>query len=409
MTPARRLIQRIVATTDVHSAFDTAVPMLAYLHAARQDGALVVDCGDFFEGTGYYRLGRGRIERDILLRLYDVIAPGNHGWPHYFEPGLHRITVCANAVDSKTGKPLFPTLRLIRVGPRRVAVTGIISPQAFNAIPVGQRAGHHVLEPVGALRELLLAHHHEVDSWVVLSHSGFDEDLGLAKSCPFLDVVFAGHCHSDRPAPVRVGDTVILKGRELATGYALVQPLDTSWASRVADFPPASVVPQDLYPFRRSLASWQQKLRLPLGTLRLPYRKGPLDRRALAWDLVERLHHGPSSLGAEVVVLNETAFRSPHLGTTLSQGDLLAIEPFGNDLVHAHVPDPYVANPAALLTHLAERAGPIVSAPFPLPDRMPIVLTTSYLADAYVGGRIQRTGTSLSQAVQRTLTDGESR
>ncbi|MGH1556317.1 metallophosphoesterase [Streptomyces sp. L7] len=84
-----RRLRKIIATTDVHSAFDAATPMLTHLHTARA-GSLIVDCGDFFEGSGYYRFGKGKIEREILTSLYDLLAPGNHGWPHYFEPGAAR-------------------------------------------------------------------------------------------------------------------------------------------------------------------------------------------------------------------------------------------------------------------------------------------------------------------------------
>ncbi|MFJ3649052.1 metallophosphoesterase [Streptomyces murinus] len=404
MTAARRF-QRIIATTDVHSAFDDAVPMLAHLHAARHD-SFVVDCGDFFEGTGYYRLGQGLIEQDALVRLYDAVVPGNHGWGHHFAPDLYDITVCANAVDDKTGELLFHPVRLVRVGTRRVAVTGIIGPQAFNAIPADQRAGHRVTEPVQALRELMLAHHHQADSWVVLSHSGFDEDLKLAATCPFLDVVFAGHCHSDQLDPVVVGGTLVLKGRELAAGYALAHPLGSGWTAQVADFPPTAGLPDDLTSVREAIDAIRDQLRTPLGPVRPPYRNGPLDRHAVLLDLADRLHNG---LGADAVVLNETALRSPRLKTVLTQGDLLAIEPFDNQLVHAHVPERFSADPTALLTHLAEQAGPIVSAPGPLPDRLPTVLTTGYLADTYLGGRTRQADIRLSQAVQHTLIDGDSR
>ncbi|WP_432072721.1 metallophosphoesterase [Streptomyces wuyuanensis] len=404
MTAARRF-QRIIATTDFHSAFDDAVPMLAHLHAMKHD-SFVVDCGDFFEGTGYYRLGQGRIEQDVLVRLYDAVAPGNHGWDHHFEPDLYDITVCANAIDDETGELLFHPVRLLRVGTRRVAVTGIMGPQAFNAIPAHQRAGHRVIGPVRALRELMLAHHHQADSWVVLSHSGFDEDLKLAESCPFLDVVFAGHCHSDRPEPVVVGDTLVLKGRELAAGYALAHPLDSGWTAQVAGFPPAAGLPDELTSVREAIDAIRDQLRTPLGPVGRLYRNGPLDRHAVLMDLANRLHNG---LGAEAVVLNETALRPSRLNTVLTRGDLLAIEPFDNQLVHAHVPEQFATDPAALLAHLTEQMGPVVSAPRPLPDRLPTVLTTGYLADAYLGGRTRQAGIRLNQAVQHTLTDGGSR
>ena len=54
-----------------------------------------------------------------------------------------------------------------------------------------QRVGQRVVDPAHALRELQLAHG-EVNSWIVLSHSGFEEDLRLAHVCPFIDVIFAG-------------------------------------------------------------------------------------------------------------------------------------------------------------------------------------------------------------------------
>lgn len=239
MTTARSLRQ-IMATTDVHSALGADGPLLGHLHQARTD-SLLVDCGDFFEGTGYYRLGRGALERDILLALYDVIAPGNHGWPHYFEPSLHQRTVCANVVEDSTGNALFRRLRIVDIAGRRTAVTAVIGLQAFNSIPAGQRSGHRFTDPVHALRELMLAHHHEVDSWVLLSHSGFEQDLQLAEACPFLDVVFAGHCHSEHTGPERVGSTVVLKGQELAVGYAVAERSPKAGS----DGPPVSPTPRD--------------------------------------------------------------------------------------------------------------------------------------------------------------------
>lgn len=112
---ASRTIQRILATTDVHSSLGADASFLGHLHEARSD-SLLVECGDFFEGTGYYQLGQGELERDVLLGLYDVIAPGNHGWTHYFEPALHQRTVCANTVDDSTDNPLFRRLHVVKIG-----------------------------------------------------------------------------------------------------------------------------------------------------------------------------------------------------------------------------------------------------------------------------------------------------
>ncbi|GGU32287.1 metallophosphoesterase [Streptomyces violascens] len=397
-----RQLQRITATTDVHSSFDDALPMLTHLHAARED-SLIVDCGDFFEGSGYYRLAEGHIERRLLTSLYDVIAPGNHGWAHHFEPDLHRLTVCANAVDDTSGDALFRRLHLADIGGRRVAVTGVIGLQAFSTILRSQRAGHRVTDPVQALRELMLVHQHEVDAWALLSHSGFDEDLKLAAACPFLDVIFAGHCHSGQYGPVHVGDTLVLKGQELAVGYAQAKPIGHGWAARTDLFLPtwAKLLPE-LAGTQREIEGLSNQLAAPLGTITETYRYRLPDRRELLAEVTARLHTG---LGAEAVVLNETALRPVQLGDTLTLGDLLATEPFDNQLVHAHLPDDQ-RDVEGLLARLAEEVGPLVTTPAPLPNGVRTVLTTDYLAETFLGGRTQQAALRLGQAIQHVLTEG---
>ncbi|MCX5441253.1 bifunctional metallophosphatase/5'-nucleotidase [Streptomyces sp. NBC_00063] len=395
-----RKLQRIIATTDVHSALDTATGgMLAHLHALKAT-SLIADCGDFFEGTGYYHLGKGQLERETLTSLYDVLAPGNHGWPHYFEPDLHSMTVCANAVAEADGKPLFARLRIVRVRGRRVAVSAIMGPQAFNTIPAHQRGGHQVTEPAAALRQLMLEHHHRADSWIVLSHSGFTEDLKLAAACPFADVIFAGHCHSENYGPINVGDTLVLKGAELGAGYALAEPGPGGWAARTTPFPPASHVPDDLTALHHKIAFTGRMLTKALGTVNKPYRNTELDRGHLLAEIATRLRTG---LGADAVLINETALRPVHLGVHLTLADLLAIEPFDNQLVHAFLPEEHTADPGPLLDHLAEQVGPVTIAPRPLPSGSQTVLTTEYLANTFLDGRTHQAGLRLGQAVRRTV------
>ncbi|CAL9578856.1 hypothetical protein SUDANB120_05007 [Streptomyces sp. enrichment culture] len=295
------------------------------------------------------------------------------------------------------------------VAGRPTAVTGVIGLQAFDSIPVAQRPGQRSLEPVKALRELMLAHHHEVDSWVLLSHSGFEEDLGLADACPFLDVIFAGHCHSDHTGPSRVGSTLVLKGRELGVGYAVATYTPDRWAGRTALFsdtadtaPP--VLPPELASVRDRIAAFDAQLAEPLGRIAEPYRNGQLDRRALVQDLADRLR---SSLGRDAVVLNETALRTTVLGEILTTGDLLAIEPFANSFVEADIAPAHRHDSEALLAHLTERVGPLVTSPDPLPAGLTDVLTTDYLADSCLSGRARPTGLSLGSAIRRTLTNGD--
>lgn len=401
MTTTTRTLERIVATTDVHSNLAHSTGMLAQLHAERER-SLVVDCGDFFEGTGFYRLGCGGVERQILLSLYDVIAPGNHGWSHHFEPGLHELTVCANAVAEATGRPLFRPLHLTEIGGRKVAVTAVISPQAFSAIPLDQRAGHRAMDPVRALRELLLAHHHEVDAWILLSHSGFEQDLSLARECPFLDIVFAGHCHSNHYAPEPVGNALVVKGAELGAGYALAEPVGAGWAAHTCHFPSSATLPAELESIGEEIETISARLTAPLGHVTRRWRDAVPDRRELLEAAAARLRTG---LGAEAVLLNETALRPTALGEVLHLADLLAIEPFGNQLVHAPLPEAVSADLPGLIAHLTDRAGPLVVAPDPLPPGIRSVLTTDYLAETFLDGRAHEAGLQLGQAVRHVLAE----
>ncbi|MCX4856121.1 bifunctional metallophosphatase/5'-nucleotidase [Streptomyces canus] len=399
---AQRTLRQIVSTTDVHSTLGNAVPFLSRLHALRPS-SLVVDCGDFFEGSGYYRLAHGSIEREILLKLYDVLAPGNHGWAHHFEPELRRLTVCANAVDAHTGEALFRRLHTTCIAGRRIGITAVIGQQAFHTIPAAQRADHRVTDPVQALREVMLAHHHEVDDWILLSHSGFDEDVKLAAACPFLDVIFAGHCHSDQYGPVRVGDTLIVKGRERADGYAVATPVGQGWGAGTTRFPDRApaFVPTELAPLEAKIGAVRRQLTAVLGPVVKAYRHRTLDRHDLLVTLVARLRSG---LGVDAVILNETALRSVPLDDTLTLGDLLTVDPFDNQLIHAHVPEDFRHDLHGLTAYLTKQCGPLVTAPDPLSDGITTVLTTDYLADTYLADRTHAAGLLLSQAVKHVLT-----
>ena len=392
-----RILERIVATTDVHSQLGEVRPLLAGLHRARRD-ALVVDCGDFFEGTGYYSLGQGRIETEILVSLFDLLAPGNHGWRHHLQPGLREMTVCANVVEESSGEALFRHLHRTIIGGRRVAVTAVIGEQAFAAIPVGERAGHYVIDPASALTDVWKKHHREVDAWVLLSHSGFDHDLRLAEACPFLDVIFAGHCHSERHGPERVGSTIVVKGPELAAGFSTAVPTRTSWRANTARFEHVDTLPASLESFGRQVELLRDELATPLGPLDHSWRGRALDRGAV---LEQVARHLGADEASAVVILNESALRQVYLRQVLTIDDLLAVEPFGNRIVHAQVA-PGIGL-SDLLAEFEERSGLLVVEPRPAPSWVTSVLTTNYLAETLPVASAPTTVLELSQAVRHVL------
>ncbi|MGH3721217.1 MAG: metallophosphoesterase [Pseudonocardiaceae bacterium] len=381
----RRCLHRIVATTDVHSALDHASLLVSQLHALR-DGALITDCGDFFEGTGYYVLGGGQAETALLTALYDVVVPGNHGYRHHLDDtALHAITVCASVTD-QSGAPLFAPFKVFKIGGITVAVAGVLGIEAFTSIPPARRTGHQIVDPALALRALHRQHRGRVDSWIVLSHAGFAHDLALARACPFLDVIFSGHCHSPESGPVTVGRVTVVKGPELAGGYATARPDGHQWRAAATAFLPsdAQVAPPDgLRTVLDQIAGLRRVLDEPVGALdgrfagRTPRRRELLSHLARAAREVT---------GAEGAVFNQTCLRETTLGAVLHAGELMTLEPFGNTLTCVQATDP-----TALVEHLIVAAGPLVCDPQPLPGPPPgravTVVTTAYLVATHLDGR----------------------
>ncbi|MGH3867010.1 MAG: metallophosphoesterase [Pseudonocardiaceae bacterium] len=387
MTPGtlfeQRCLRRIVATTDVHSALDHAPLFASHLHALR-GGALIVDCGDFFEGTGYYVLGGGQSETALLTALYDVAAPGNHGYRHHLDDAaLHAITVCAN-ITGQSGVPVFAPLAVFEIGGATVAVAGVLGIEAFTSIPPAERTGHKIVDPVVALRALHRKHC-GVDSWIVLSHAGFAHDLVLARACPFLDVIFSGHCHSPESGPVTVGGVTVVKGPELAGGYATAQQDNHQWRAAVTAFglPEALDVPPDgLRAVLDQVADLREMLDEPVGVLdgRFAGRAPPRH------ELLSHLARAARKMtGADVAVFNQTCLRESALGSVLHAGELMTLEPFDNTLTCV-----WTTDPAAFIEHLTVTAGPLVCDPQPLPGPPPgravTVVTTAYLAVTHLDG-----------------------
>ncbi|WP_435797922.1 bifunctional metallophosphatase/5'-nucleotidase [Streptomyces klenkii] len=309
------------------------------------------------------------------------------------------MTVCANAVDDSSRQRLFCRVRIFRIGGRRVAVTGCHRPRRLRRHPRPQRRGHRLTDPV---RAVLLAHHHEADTWVLLSHSGFANDLALTAECPFLDVIFAGHCHSDHYAPELVGDTLVVKGGKLGAGYALAEPVGVGWAAHTCSLPTDHATwPTHLAPVARQAAALREKLSAPLGLTAESYRHTMPDRHQLLADIAARLRCG---LGVDAVILNDTTLGPHPAGMVLTFGDLLVIEPFANHITHAPVPDAHRYAPAGLLAYLTGRVERLVTAPDPLPVGLVSVLTTDCLAKNFLGVRTHPAGMSFSQAVRHALT-----
>jgi 5'-nucleotidase / UDP-sugar diphosphatase len=210
---------RIAFTNDLHSHVLEAAGLFAALLREREAGALVVDAGDFFEGAPFYELFGGAPEQEIAERVYDVMAPGNHGFGHYVSVRGPRVL---NANVVRDGKALFSTHHIVRLGGLRVALVGILSLEAFSAVERDLRAGCEAREPADVLRDLVPALRAQADAVVLVSHGGIEHDRELCRRIPPVDAVIAAHCHT-ASYQERVGTTVICKAPELGAGMGILE------------------------------------------------------------------------------------------------------------------------------------------------------------------------------------------
>lgn len=165
---------------------------------------ILVDAGDFCQGTPYFNFYHGRIEIDAMNRMdYDAITLGNHE----FDNGVDTLAavlrnaqfpiVCANY--NVQGSPLEgivqPYTIITRAG-IRVGILGVgINPEgliaAKNFAPV------QYLDPFisaqEAATELKMRHH--CDVIICLSHLGTHTDEKLAEQSKYIDVIVGGHTH----------------------------------------------------------------------------------------------------------------------------------------------------------------------------------------------------------------------
>lgn len=165
---------------------------------------ILVDAGDFCQGTPYFNFYRGRIEIDAMNRMgYDAITLGNHEFDNGVDTLAHVLQDAQFAVVSANydvqGTPLEgivkPYTVLTRAG-MRVGILGVgVNPEGL--ITLKNFAPVQYLEPFAAAQkaatELKTKQH--CDVIICLSHLGTDTDEKLAQQTQYIDVIVGGHNH----------------------------------------------------------------------------------------------------------------------------------------------------------------------------------------------------------------------
>ena len=164
-----------------------------------------------------------RLEKDaVVLKIYgllnyDAVAIGDqefaNGRAFFAErvltSGLVWVSACLE--DAKTGKRLAPSYIVKEVSGVRVAVIGLIGPDAFEFMEPNETESLTIVDPVETMKVYLPELQKQADVVVALSHLGDEEDVALAEHVPGIDVIVGGHTQVLLPEPLKVGETFIVQ------------------------------------------------------------------------------------------------------------------------------------------------------------------------------------------------------
>ncbi len=178
---------------------------------ATEKNVLLLDAGDFSQGTPYFNFFNGRIEIDALNRMqYDAITLGNHEFDNPIDTLAvvlknNRVPIVSANYDF-TNTPLANIVKpyiVVKRGGLRIGIFGL------GVNPVGliferNYRGMIYKDPFSTADSIsnILKRREKCDLVICLSHLGADSkegnvnDFEIARESKYIDVIIGGHSHS---------------------------------------------------------------------------------------------------------------------------------------------------------------------------------------------------------------------
>lgn len=222
---AQRLV--ILHTNDTHSQIEPirvgkdkntggVERRLQYINQVRKEygrrRVLLLDAGDFNQGTPYYTVAKGDLEAELMnIMGYDVATLGNHEFDNGKEDLARRLkkirhkTVTCNYDFSATclKKHVKPYV-IVRRGGMKIGIIGTTSYLEGNVMKshLDGMVRLDGIERVNYYADLLKNRKH-CDLVILLSHFGIDggsysnpSDTFMVRNSRNLDIVIGGHSHT---------------------------------------------------------------------------------------------------------------------------------------------------------------------------------------------------------------------
>lgn len=191
----------------------------SYIEQIRTENknVLLLDSGDVFQGSLYYRHDYGKLNAKLLRYLkYDAIALGNHE----FDNGVKVLR--RNVKTSKTQflsanvhfndrylkKAVKPYITKEFDG-EKYLIIGVTTSDLANLSDTSYAKVTDATEEIKKIIKTV-----KYDHLIILSHCGLDEDRKIAKEVPEIDLIVGGHNHFFFETPTYIGKTPIVQDGE---------------------------------------------------------------------------------------------------------------------------------------------------------------------------------------------------
>lgn len=206
-------------TTFEFGGITNAMGTVALLKQQANGNTLILDAGDFWQGTFASNRNEGRVIVNAMnLVGYDALTLGNHDFDHGQDVLKARAAeawfpfLAANIMEETTGKPpawVKPYI-IKEVAGLRFGIIGLANSGTPVISKPSNSQGLKFVREVDAIRQVLPEVKAKSDLVVVLAHEGLDYDQRLAAEVPGIDVIVSGHTHVEQRQPKVVGGTIIV-------------------------------------------------------------------------------------------------------------------------------------------------------------------------------------------------------
>lgn len=363
----------ILHTNDVHCGVDNNMGyagVAAYKKELEEAGNTVflVDDGDEIQGGVMGSLTKGEAIIRIMNEVgYELAVPGNHD----FDYGVDRFLelakkadfpyICCNFVDMRTGEPVFESYTIQRIGERRVAFIGAVTPNTISESTPTYFEDENGKQIYGFLRDedgsslydaiqkaVDAAREDSAEYCILMAHLGIDEDDSpftsreVIANTTGLDAVIDGHSHSiidGEEVKDKEGKTVLLSqagyqipafGKiTIAADGSIKSELIQEYAGRDEEITAAIKMEREAF---------EDQLDEKIGTV-------DFDMISSAGDGSVRLaRKGETNLGdfvadayryatgADIAFINGGGIRANIKAGDITYEDLLNVQPFANEL-----------------------------------------------------------------------------